>query len=61
MGKQLRREFLDDHPEEVFECYFCGEDVERDEVVVRHEEPSDPDSPPVPAHRRCHNENTGVT
>jgi hypothetical protein len=59
MAKRLRRQFLEEHEgEEVFECYFCSEDVERDEVVVRHAETGDEDSEVVPAHRRCHNENT---
>jgi hypothetical protein len=61
MAKRLRRKFLEQHEgEETFECYFCSEDVERDEVVIRHEEPSDPASQLVPAHRRCHNENTSA-
>lgn len=60
MGKQTRREFLEEHDDEVFTCFFCDEDVERDAVVVRHEDTFDPMSELVPAHRKCHNENTSV-
>jgi hypothetical protein len=60
MARQTRKRFLAAHDDAVFECWSCGEDVERDDVVVRHEESGDPDSPIVTACRPCHNENTGA-